>query len=192
MPPNFQLQVWTNWGVSELKLLAAWAPSLFNRLARLLTVIEDLGIWPEVLAQRAICFIPKDMEDADSATQHRPITILSATQLIGFGPLSAVTSFLSCGSHLHSCPPCPPESRACSPRTTFSLLPERPQALLLSGKMHLLVFLSALGVKQHRLVAPRQVGMLMMFFEPQQQSARIRELPSGSRDVPRVGIAPTT
>ena len=67
------------WGIQELKLLAAWAPNLFDSLARLLTAVERHGVWPEVLAYGSVCFIPKDLNDAvPTAMQHRPITVLSA------------------------------------------------------------------------------------------------------------------
>ena len=66
------------WDVADLKLLSAWAPDLFDRLARLLQVVEAQGVWPEALIHGYVCFIPKDLEDAiPTAMQHRPITVLS-------------------------------------------------------------------------------------------------------------------
>ena len=67
------------WGIQELKLLAAWAPNLFDSLARLLTAVELHGVWPEVPVHGSVCFIPKNLNDAvPTAMQHRPITVLSA------------------------------------------------------------------------------------------------------------------
>ena len=66
------------WDVADLKLLSVWAPNLFDRLARLLQVVEAQGVWPEALIHGSVCFIPKDLEDAiPTAMQHRPITVLS-------------------------------------------------------------------------------------------------------------------
>ena len=67
------------WGIEELKAIAAWAPSLFDWLARLLRVVEDKGTWPDPLTHGAVCFVPKELDgEIPTAMQHCPITILSS------------------------------------------------------------------------------------------------------------------
>ena len=50
------------WRVADLKILALWAPSLFDSLASLLSAVEEQGRWPEPLVQGAVSFIPKEVE----------------------------------------------------------------------------------------------------------------------------------
>ena len=60
------------WGWRELKvLLVSW----FDELARILTKVEDLGVWPDGLLDAYIAMIPKTDGDATPLGQ-RPLTVL--------------------------------------------------------------------------------------------------------------------
>ena len=60
------------WGWRELKvLLVAW----FHGLARILSMVEDLGVWPDGLLDAYIAMIPKVNGDATPLGQ-RPFSVL--------------------------------------------------------------------------------------------------------------------
>ena len=75
------------WGWRELKVLPV---SWFDALARILTKVEDLGVWPDGLLDASITIIPKSDGDATPLGQ-RPLTVLPvvyriwACWMIGFG-----------------------------------------------------------------------------------------------------------
>ena len=60
------------WGWRELKVLPV---SWFDGLARILTKVEDLGMWPDGLLDAYITMIPKSDGDATPLGQ-RPLTVL--------------------------------------------------------------------------------------------------------------------
>ena len=60
------------WGWRELKALPV---SWFDQLARILTKVEDLGVWPDGLLDAYIAMIPKTDGDATPLGQ-RPLTVL--------------------------------------------------------------------------------------------------------------------
>ena len=60
------------WGWMELKVLPV---SWFDELARILTLVEDTGVWPGVLLDAYIAMIPKTDGDATSLGQ-RPLSVL--------------------------------------------------------------------------------------------------------------------
>ena len=60
------------WGWRELKALPV---SLFDGLARILTKVEDLGVWPDVLLDAYITMIPKTDGNATPLGQ-RPLCVL--------------------------------------------------------------------------------------------------------------------
>ena len=60
------------WGWRELKILPV---SWFDELARILTKVEDLGVWPEGLLDAYIAMIPKADGDATHLGQ-RPLSVL--------------------------------------------------------------------------------------------------------------------
>ena len=57
------------WGWRELKVLPV---SWFDELARILTKVEDLGVWPDGLLDAHITMIPKSDGDATPLGQ-RPL-----------------------------------------------------------------------------------------------------------------------
>ena len=60
------------WGWRELKVLpVAW----YDELARILTLVEDTGVWPEGLLDAYIAMIPKSDGDATPLGQ-RPLSVL--------------------------------------------------------------------------------------------------------------------
>ena len=60
------------WGWKELKvLLVSW----FDELARILTLVEDTGVWPDGLLDAYIAMIPKTDGDATPLGQ-RPLSVL--------------------------------------------------------------------------------------------------------------------
>ena len=60
------------WGWRELKVLpVAW----FDELARILTLVEDTGVWPDGLLDACIALIPKTDGDA-TPLDHRPLSVL--------------------------------------------------------------------------------------------------------------------
>ena len=60
------------WGWRELKVLpVAW----FDELARILTKVEDVGVWPDGLLDAHIAMIPKIDGDATPQGQ-RPLSVL--------------------------------------------------------------------------------------------------------------------
>ena len=60
------------WGWRELNVLpVAW----YDELARILTVVEDLGVWPDGLLDAYIAMIPKTDGDATLLGQ-RPLSVL--------------------------------------------------------------------------------------------------------------------
>ena len=60
------------WGWRELKVLPVpW----YDELARILTKVEDLGVWPDGLLDAYIAMIPKTDGDATSLGQ-RPSSVL--------------------------------------------------------------------------------------------------------------------
>ena len=60
------------WGWREIKvLLVSW----FDELARILTKVEDIGVWPDVLLDASITMIPKTDGDATPLGQ-RPLSVL--------------------------------------------------------------------------------------------------------------------
>ena len=60
------------WGWRELKVLpVAW----FDELARILTLVEDTGVWPDGLLDAHIAMIPKSDGDATLLGQ-RPLSVL--------------------------------------------------------------------------------------------------------------------
>ena len=60
------------WGWRELKVLpVAW----YDELARILTVVEDLGVWPDGLLDAYIAMIPKTDGDATPLGQW-PLSVL--------------------------------------------------------------------------------------------------------------------
>ena len=60
------------WGWREFKVLPL---SWFDELARILTKVEDLGVWPDVLLDACITMIPKTDGDATPLGQ-RPLCVL--------------------------------------------------------------------------------------------------------------------
>ena len=60
------------WGWRELKVLPV---SWFDGLARILTKVEDLGVWPDGLQDANIAMIPKSDGDATPLGQ-RPLSVL--------------------------------------------------------------------------------------------------------------------
>ena len=60
------------WGWRELKALPV---SWFDQLARILTKVEDLGVWPDGLLDAYIAMIPKTDGDATPSGQ-RPLSVL--------------------------------------------------------------------------------------------------------------------
>ena len=48
-----------HWSFSELFSLAAWAPSMFDHLAKLLNCVESLGKWPDPLLLGTVSFLPR-------------------------------------------------------------------------------------------------------------------------------------
>ena len=60
------------WGWRELKVLPV---SWFDELARILTKVEDLGVWPDGLLDAYITMIPKTDGDAAPLGQ-RPLCVL--------------------------------------------------------------------------------------------------------------------
>ena len=69
------------WGWRELKVLPL---SWFDELARILTKVEDLGVWPDRLLDAYITMIPKTDGDASPLGQ-RPLSVFLLC--IAFGPL---------------------------------------------------------------------------------------------------------
>ena len=59
------------WGWRELKALPV---SWFDELARILTLVEDTGIWPDGLLDAYIAMIPKT--DGDATLGQRPLSVL--------------------------------------------------------------------------------------------------------------------
>ena len=60
------------WGWRELKvLLVSW----YDELARILSKVEDLGVWPDGLLDAYIAMIPKTDGDATPLEQH-PLSVL--------------------------------------------------------------------------------------------------------------------
>ena len=59
-------------GWSELKVLPV---SWYDGLARILTKIEDIGVWPDGLLDACIAMIPKTVGDATPLGQ-RPLSVL--------------------------------------------------------------------------------------------------------------------
>ena len=60
------------WGWKELKVLPV---SWFDQLARILTLVEDHGVWPDGLLDAYITMIPKTDGDATPLGQ-RPLSVL--------------------------------------------------------------------------------------------------------------------
>ena len=60
------------WGWRELKVLPV---SWFDELARILTLVEDTGVWPDGLLDAYIAMIPKTDGDATHLGQ-RPLSVL--------------------------------------------------------------------------------------------------------------------
>ena len=60
------------WGCRELKILPV---SWYDELARILTKVEDLGVWPDGLLDASITMIPKTDGDATPLGQ-RPLSVL--------------------------------------------------------------------------------------------------------------------
>ena len=60
------------WGWKELKVLPV---SWFDQLARILTLVEDNGVWPDGLLDAYITMIPKTDGDATPLGQ-RPLSVL--------------------------------------------------------------------------------------------------------------------
>ena len=60
------------WGWRELKVLPV---SWYDELARILTKVEDLGVWPDGLLDAYIATIPKTDGDATPLGQ-RPLSVL--------------------------------------------------------------------------------------------------------------------
>ena len=60
------------WGWRELKVLPV---SCYDGLARILTKVEDVGVWPEGLLDAYIAMIPKSDGDATRLRQ-RPLSVL--------------------------------------------------------------------------------------------------------------------
>ena len=72
------------WGWTELKVLPV---SWYDELARILTKVEDLGVWPDGLLDAYIAMIPKTDGDATPLGQ-RPLSVLLLVWVglgIGFG-----------------------------------------------------------------------------------------------------------
>ena len=65
------------WGWRELKVLPL---SWFDGLARILTKVEDLGVWPDGLLDAYIAMIPKTDGDATPLGQ-RPLCVLPIEML---------------------------------------------------------------------------------------------------------------
>ena len=75
------------WGWRELKVLpVAW----FDSLARILTKVEDLGVWPDGLMDAYITMIPKTDGDAAPLDQ-RPLSVLP----VGVGGVGFVRTLWS-------------------------------------------------------------------------------------------------
>ena len=60
------------WGWRELKVLPL---SWYDELARILTKVEDVGVWPDGLLDAFIAMIPKTDGDATPLSQ-RPLSVL--------------------------------------------------------------------------------------------------------------------
>ena len=60
------------WGWKELKVLPV---SWFDQLARILTLVEDNGVWPDGLLDAYITMIPKSDGDVTPLGQ-RPLSVL--------------------------------------------------------------------------------------------------------------------
>ena len=61
------------WGWRELKVLPV---SWYDELARILTKVEDFGIWPDGLLDAYIAMIPKTDGDSTPLGQ-RPLSVLA-------------------------------------------------------------------------------------------------------------------
>ena len=66
------------WGWMELKVLPV---SWYDQLARILTQVEDTGVWPDGLLDAYIAMIPKTDADATSLGQ-RPLSVLAVVYRI--------------------------------------------------------------------------------------------------------------
>ena len=67
------------WGWRELKVFpVTW----FDQLARILTLVEDTGVWPDGLLDAYIAMIPKTDGDATPLGQ-RPLSVLPVVYRIG-------------------------------------------------------------------------------------------------------------
>ena len=67
------------WAPAELQSLSRLCPELFDDLARIYNSIEEGNPWPQILVDAYVAFVPKDsLQDAPTADQHRPISVLSA------------------------------------------------------------------------------------------------------------------
>ena len=67
------------WGWRELKVLPV---SWYDELARILTLVEDTGVWPDGLLDAYITMIPKTDGDATPLGQ-RPLSVLPVVYRIG-------------------------------------------------------------------------------------------------------------
>ena len=57
--------------------------SWFDELARILTLVEDTGVWPDELLDAYIVMIPKTDGDATPLGQ-RPLSVLPVLSYLGF------------------------------------------------------------------------------------------------------------
>ena len=67
------------WGWRELEVLPV---SWYDELARILTQVEDIGVWPDGLLNAYIAMIPKTDGDATSLGQ-RPLSVLQLSVVFG-------------------------------------------------------------------------------------------------------------
>ena len=78
------------WGWRELNVLpVAW----FDGLARILTKVEDVGVWPDGLLDAFIAMIPKTDGDATPLGQ-RPLSVLPMSSVV-CGPLLVWVSLMA-------------------------------------------------------------------------------------------------
>ena len=69
------------WGWKELKVLPV---SWFDQLARILTLVEDHGVWPDGLLDAYITMIPKTDGDATPLGQRPLSAVACCLSYLGF------------------------------------------------------------------------------------------------------------
>ena len=66
------------WSYPDLKILAQYAPWVYDELCSLLRTVERIGKWPSALISGFTTLIPKSADPVCSPTDLRPITVLSS------------------------------------------------------------------------------------------------------------------